>query len=68
VFLHFFGSNVPTTVIAKLVTGGLMGAKKQIVFYSDGKIRAEDTVADPDGETSIPEKGQIIKKHGQHGE
>jgi hypothetical protein len=42
-----------------------MGEKKQIVFYYDGEIRDEDTVVDPDGETSVPEKDQIIKKHGQ---
>jgi hypothetical protein len=42
-----------------------MGEKKQIVFYYDGEIRDEDTVVDPGGETSVPEKDQIIKKHGQ---
>jgi hypothetical protein len=41
-----------------------MGERKQIVFYYDGEIRNEDTVVDPDGETSVPEKDQIIKKHG----
>jgi hypothetical protein len=42
-----------------------MGEKKQIVYYYDGEIRDEDTVVDPDGETSVPEKDQIVKKHGQ---
>jgi hypothetical protein len=42
-----------------------MGAKKQIVFYYDGEIRDEDTIVDPDGGTSVPEKDQIIKKHGR---
>jgi len=42
-----------------------MGEKKQIVFYYDGEIRDEDTVVDPGGETPVPEKSQIIKKHGQ---
>jgi len=42
-----------------------MGEKKQIVFYYDGEIRDEDTVVDSDGETSVPEIDQIIKKHGQ---
>jgi len=42
-----------------------MGEKKRIVFYYDGEIRDEDTVVDPNGETPVPEKEQIIKKHGQ---
>jgi len=42
-----------------------MGERKQIVFCYDGEVRQEDTIVDPDGGTSVPEKGQIIKKHGQ---
>jgi len=42
-----------------------MGEKKQIAYYYYGEIRDEDTVVDPDGETPVPEEGQIIKKHGQ---
>jgi len=42
-----------------------MGDKKQIVFCYDGEVREEDTIVDPEGETPVPEKGQIIKKHGQ---
>ena len=42
-----------------------MGEKKRIVFCYDGEVRDEDTVVDPDGETPVPEKGQIIKKRGQ---
>jgi hypothetical protein len=43
----------------------MMGEKKRIVFCYDGEVREEDTIVDPDGETPVPEKGQIIKKHGQ---
>jgi hypothetical protein len=42
-----------------------MGEKKQIIFYYDGEVREEDTVVDPSGEASVPEKGQIIRMHGQ---
>ena len=42
-----------------------MGERKQIVFCYDGEVRPEDTIVDPDGGTPVPEKGQIIKKHGQ---
>jgi hypothetical protein len=42
-----------------------MGEKKRIVFCYDGEVRDEDTVVDPGGETPVPEKGQIIEKHGQ---
>jgi hypothetical protein len=42
-----------------------MGEKKQIVFYYDGEINNEDTRVDSDDEIPVPDKGQIIEKHGQ---
>jgi hypothetical protein len=42
-----------------------MGEKKQIVFYYDGEINNEDTQVDSDDQIPVPDKGQIIEKHGQ---
>jgi len=48
-----------------VIIRGSHGREEANSFYYDGEIRDEDTVVDPDGETSVPEKDQIIKKHGQ---
>jgi hypothetical protein len=40
--------------------------KKQISYYYDGEFRADDTVIDPDGAAPVPEKGSIIRMHGQN--
>jgi hypothetical protein len=41
-----------------------MGEKKQIAYYYDRKINNEDTQVDLDGDKLVPERGQIIEKHG----
>jgi hypothetical protein len=41
-----------------------MGEKKQIEYYYDRKINDEDTQVDTDGDKLVPERGQIIQKHG----
>ena len=43
-----------------------MGDKKQIAFYYDAELRSEDTVIDPDGSTTVSEKGAIIRMPGQN--
>jgi hypothetical protein len=40
--------------------------KKQIAFCYDGEFRTEDTIIDPDGTAEVPEKGAIVRKHGQN--
>jgi hypothetical protein len=40
--------------------------KKQISFYYDGEFRNEDTLVDPDGTVSVPEKASVIRMHGQN--
>ena len=40
--------------------------KKQISYCYDGESREEDTVIDPDGTAPVPEKGTIIRMHGQN--
>ena len=43
-----------------------MAEKKQISYCYDGEFRNEDTVIDPDGTALVPEKGAIIRMHGQN--
>jgi len=40
--------------------------KKQIMYCYDGEFRNEDTLVDPDGTAPVPEKGAIIRMHGQN--
>jgi hypothetical protein len=42
-----------------------VGEKKQIAYHYDSVFKDEDTQVDMDGTLRVPEKGQIIKKHGQ---
>jgi hypothetical protein len=39
--------------------------KKQIAYYYDAEINPEDTEVDMEGDMPVPEKGQILEKHGQ---
>jgi len=43
-----------------------VGEKKQISYCYDGEYKNDDTVTDPDGTASAPEKGAIIGMHGQN--
>jgi hypothetical protein len=43
-----------------------MAEKKQILYCYDGEFRDEDTVIDPDGTAAVPEKGAILRMHGQN--
>lgn len=49
----------------RFASRGLMGEKKQIVFYYDGEIKPEDTQVDSDRKLAVPKKEQVIEKHGQ---
>jgi hypothetical protein len=40
--------------------------KKQILYCYDGEFKADDTVIDPDGSATVPEKGAIIRMHEQN--
>jgi len=42
-----------------------MGEKKQIAYYYDTKFNEQDTQIDMDGDLSVPEKGQVLEKHGR---
>jgi hypothetical protein len=39
---------------------------KRISYYYDGEFREEDAVIDPDGTAAVPEKGAVIRMHGQN--
>ncbi|MGC2331081.1 MAG: hypothetical protein WA581_06490 [Candidatus Acidiferrales bacterium] len=43
-----------------------MNEKKQIAFYYDGELNNEDTIVDPDGSVTVPEKDAIIRMHGEN--
>jgi hypothetical protein len=43
-----------------------MAEKKHILYCYDGEFRNEDTVTDPDGTVPVPEKGAVIRMHGQN--
>lgn len=43
-----------------------MAEKKQILYCYDGEFRNEDTVVDTDGTVQVPEKGTVIRMHGQN--
>jgi hypothetical protein len=40
--------------------------KKHVSYYYDGELREEDTVIDGEGTAPVPEKGAIIRMHGQN--
>ena len=39
---------------------------KQILYCYDGEFRTEDTIVDPEGTVPVPEKGTVIRMHGQN--
>jgi hypothetical protein len=45
---------------------GAMLEKKHIAYCYDGETRDEDTVFDPDGTVLLPDKGTVIRMHGQN--
>jgi hypothetical protein len=50
----------------RIQIGVIMGERKQIVFLYDAEIRNDDTIVDSDGVAHVPQKDEIIEKHGQH--
>jgi hypothetical protein len=42
-----------------------MNEKKQIAYYYDTRFNAEDMEIDTEGDMVVPDRGQILQKHGE---
>jgi hypothetical protein len=42
-----------------------MEKKKQIAYFYNSEFNADDTQVDMDGDIRVPQKGEIIEKHGE---